>query len=349
LVRRWHFVFVPLLILLAAQFTAAIPLHDYHQRVQQAIGQLNLLRERRAYLDDSERATQVIVSLDGTRQALPPNEQVEWDGAVFPVNNAWLHAELKDYEGRSDTDPMRAIILDRTLERLRAIEQRLQEIEREGAGASASKDDLKQRLAKILQRSEYAGKPKEKSALSRIPLWLERFSTWLRSFLPSAPKINPGRIGAVSRTAQIIVIGLALLVIAYVVWLVAPRLFRERRTKKKKVKSEARIVLGEQLRPDESALDLLADAEALARAGDLRGAIRKGYIALLVELADRRVISLAQYKTNRDYLRAVREHEPLHRNMEKLTSSFEVHWYGLVQPNENDWVDFRTVYRETLN
>ena len=82
--------------------------------------------------------------------------------------------------------------------------------------------------------------------------------------------------------------------------------------------------------------------------GDLRAAIRKGYIALLVELGDRKIISLAQHKTNRDYLRSVREIESLHGNMVKLTSSFEQHWYGLAQAREDDWLAFRARYREAL-
>ena len=43
--------------------------------------------------------------------------------------------------------------------------------------------------------------------------------------------------------------------------------------------------LGERVGADESAADLFCEAEALAREGNLRGAIRKGYIAVLCELA----------------------------------------------------------------
>ena len=86
----------------------------------------------------------------------------------------------------------------------------------------------------------------------------------------------------------------------------------------------------------------------LARSGDLRAAIRKGYIALLVELGDRNVISLAQYKTNRDYLRAVSNVPQLHSPLKRLTESFERHWYGFAEATQNDWQDFRARYREAL-
>ena len=106
--------------------------------------------------------------------------------------------------------------------------------------------------------------------------------------------------------------------------------------------------LGERLEPDQTSADLLAQAESLARLGDLRAAIRKAYIALLCELGDRKVISLAQHKTNRDYLGAVRDRPSLFRSMRGLTNSFEIHWYGFVPPREDDWKEFRNGYQQAL-
>src|SRR5262249_6168225 len=103
------------------------------------------------------------------------------------------------------------------------------------------------------------------------------------------------------------------------------------------------------LEPDQSASDLLGEAERLARSGDLRGAIRKAYIALLVELGDRNVISLAQNKTNRDYLRAVYQQRDLYPKMNDLTNTFETHWYGYKPASEKDWETFRASYREALS
>jgi hypothetical protein len=121
--------------------------------------------------------------------------------------------------------------------------------------------------------------------------------------------------------------------------------FGKRKDTKKK---EPRIVLGERLEPDATATDLLSEAEALARQGDLRAAIRKAYIALLVELGDRKVISLAQHKTNRDYLNSLRTLPQLHSRMRGLTDSFERHWYGFVAATPNDWQDFRSGYHAAL-
>jgi hypothetical protein len=106
--------------------------------------------------------------------------------------------------------------------------------------------------------------------------------------------------------------------------------------------------LGERLEPDATATDLLAEAEALARQGDLRAAIRKAYIALLVELGERKLVSLAHHKTNRDYLNSLRSLPQVHSRMRDLTESFERHWYGFVTVTPNDWQDFRTGYLATL-
>jgi len=112
---------------------------------------------------------------------------------------------------------------------------------------------------------------------------------------------------------------------------------------------EARVVLGERLAPDQTAADLLAEAERMARAGDLRGAIRKAYVALLCELGDRKIVRLARHMTNRDYLKAVRQSTPqLYREMQPLTFNFERHWYGFEAATETDWIDFRTRCRQAL-
>jgi hypothetical protein len=146
---------------------------------------------------------------------------------------------------------------------------------------------------------------------------------------------------------QVIVIGVAVAVLLYVVISLLRR-FKLNRSPKARKKKGPRIVLGERLEPEATSTDLLSQAEALARHGDIRGAIRKAYIALLVELGDRKLISLAQHKTNRDYLNSVRTVPPLHSTMRGLTDIFERHWYGLEQATPNDWQDFRAGYLAAL-
>jgi hypothetical protein len=65
-------------------------------------------------------------------------------------------------------------------------------------------------------------------------------------------------------------------------------------------------------------------------------------------LGDRKVITLEQHKTNRDYLNSVRSIPLLHPTMRALTESFELHWYGFNEATENDWDNFRSRYQKAL-
>jgi hypothetical protein len=268
---------------------------------------------------------------------------VEWNGLSFNVDNSWLHQALDKYMTPKQTE--RTDLLNLIKERLRAIDERLGEAEGAGASRIASKADESRKLTEILQRPEYVRKIKQESALSRL---MDQFLKWLRSLFPQPKAVSPGTAGLFTTIAEVFVIVLAIAVLAFVVKLFLPRVLRSGRSKKK-VKAGARIVMGEKLEPDQSATDLLAEAEVLARRGELRAAIRKAYIALLVELGERKIISLAQHKTNRDYLRAVRGVDPLYGNVKKLTDSFEQHWYGFAQATETDWRAFRSAYEQALS
>jgi hypothetical protein len=285
-------------------------------------------------------------TLAEVRKLLTAGEQVEWGGSLVVADNGWLQQDLRGYEVESakaaTSYRMRAARLREVAERLHALGDRLAESE-QGA-AQRDKDAEKGRLANILSRPEYNREVAEGGALMRL---IEQFFRWLRDLFPDMAPVRPGATPGVSRAAQIFVIALGVLVLAFVV-----RKFWQRRAHRVKStrRREPRVVLGERLEADQTAADLLSDAERLARSGDLRGAIRKAYIALLCELGDRRVIRLAQHKTNRDYLQAIRAAAParLYTEMLPLTFNFELHWYGLQPAGEDDWKDFHQRCRQVL-
>jgi hypothetical protein len=334
-------VFAVLLIIFSAVIISAKPLSDYQAHVQQAVTALDTLAQSDEGETDAARLTRIAETLTAVRSALPATENVEWDDTTFQVDNSWLHRELERFEKAPPAEQHKSLTL--ITERLQALAQRLEEI-KQAKSLSASKADATRKLREILQRPEYARGRRETSALAR--LWRDLVK-WIESLFPKPKSMSPGRASFFTTFAQIFVIVLALLVIAYAVKIFAPRVFQKRRTKKKG-KRRPLIVLGEKLEPDQSSVDLLAEAESLARSGELRAAIRKAYVALLVELGDRKVISLAQHKTNRDYLGTIRDLEPLYGSVKQLTDSFERHWYGFAQATEADWVEFRTWYKQAL-
>ena len=332
--------FALFVILMSLARVSAATLTEYRRRVSGGLVAVQQLQLAYANGDSlHERSRQA--TLARLRALLPAKETVLLEGQTIAVDNSWLHEALEEYEKSLSVHGRSNEVLAHAGERLLALGQRLDEMQ-EGTKA-AGKDEEKGRLAEILRRPEYNKEAAEGSAIGR--LW-ERFLRWLASLFPKTKPIQRGSSWALSRIAQIIVIVVTLALIAFVIWKFLPRYLRNR--PKKKPKREARVVLGERLEPDQTAADLLTQAEALARSGDLRAAIRKAYIAFLCELGDRKVIGLAQHKTNRDYLNSVRERGSLHSTMRGLTNSFEVHWYGFVPPGENDWNDFRQRYQQAL-
>jgi hypothetical protein len=331
-----------LLVLVWCGTLPAIPVGDYRKNIEQVIGALDTVNVQDEHESVSAYQARFTWTVNAIRTVLPPKQTVEWTNTTYNVDNSWLHQGLEEFEKAAEPD--RRKLLVRILERLKALDERLDEIERSSAGAVEDKNEAKRKLNEILARGEYATKPQETSALSR--LW-QRFLRWLLTLFGRRGPAQASSSRLITNLSQVFVVVLALIVIIYVLRMFAPRL-RRTRGSKKRGKPEPRVILGERLEPDQSAVDLLSEAEALARKGEIRAAIRKGYIALLVELGERHIISLAQYKTNRDYLRSVRERVLLHERMLKLTDSFERHWYGLAQANDSDWKEFRARYREAL-
>jgi len=331
------------LLLFSVNALRAATLADYTTRLSRAITLIDEVEG--AYEDESGRSTpeQVVAgNLMLVRQHLPAKETVKFDGQIISVDNSWLYQALSDFDKSKNSNDRREAIA-RIAERLRAIDEHAQELQKATNATATDNDSEKGRLAEILRRAEYVQTAPEGSAIERL---LDRFLRWLDKLIPRPKPIRSGGSPFVSGVAQIAIVAICLGAIAMVIWRFGPRLISGRR--RKKTKREARIVLGERLEADQTAADLLAQAEMLAREGNLRAAIRKAYIALLCELGDRKIISLAQHKTNRDYLSSLRDKASLYASMSKLTSSFELHWYGFVPANENDWNEFRAAYKSTL-
>jgi hypothetical protein len=319
----------------------ALPVADYRKNLQRAITALDTLTQSEEEESPGEYASRLRQTIYVVRGAIPDHQPVEFGSQVCNVDNSWLHQALNELtESPPDERWQR---LQRIIESLKAIEERV--AEQQKTAAAESKEEAKKRLESILARPEYVTGARGPNALTRL---IQDLLRWLERFLPKRFSFSPGGASFITFVAQVLVIGVALVALLYVARILLTR-FRGTRRKRVSKKHEPRIVLGERLEPDASAIDLLSEAEALARSGDLRAAIRKAYIALLVELGDRKLISLAQHKTNRDYLRAVSNLPTLHSSLNKLTDSFERHWYGFAQASENDWHDFRAGYQKALH
>ncbi|HZH30938.1 MAG TPA: DUF4129 domain-containing protein [Pyrinomonadaceae bacterium] len=356
--RAHNFAPLPLLLLLllaalccfaAPQRADAASLADYRSRVLKASEALEELHETFDETDDVTSPDFLALEkriFQAMRDALPASEKIEGAGFASDIDNRWLHNELDIYAhiAAGERDKRDELLL-RIEARLRALEARLAESANAAEGAR-DKEAEKGRLNSILQRPEYDEQAAGESALSSV---LKQFSDWLRNLFPKSRPFSERTAGTFSRVARLFVFALAAAVVIYVLWKYGAQLLPRNRAAKKKKTREARVVLGERLAPDQTPADLIEQAEALARAGDLRGAIRKAYIAVLFELGERRILRLAAHKTNRDYLSALRrERAALYGDMQPLTHNYERHWYGFTPATAADWHDFRTRCREAI-
>jgi len=335
-----YIIFSPVLL-----FAKTLP--EYRKNIREARDLTFVLLypdEENTTLENSPKFERDI--LTKIRKSVPVNEKIEWQGASIETNNQWLFDALGRIEKEPADSPKRKAILTEISERLDALEQKFEELESFSA-ANRTKDEDKQKLAEILRREEYQ-KP-EKPEESLFQKLYRKIVEWLASFFPRPNLSTPSTSGfqSISFVLQMILYALVFGVIAFLIYRFAPLLADRFRGREKQTKEE-RVILGEKLLPDQSSKDLFDEAEKLARDGNLRGAIRKGYIALLCELSDRKIIGLSVHKTNRDYLRDVRGKSELYKNMNGLTLNFERHWYGFESVEEKDWEEFRNGYRRAV-
>lgn len=297
--------------------------------------------------DDEEKPTPVRNSpqkrqqLKEARQSLPPSEKVESNGVSVETQNKWFSERLDDYEKEENAEK-RYTILNEIYERLEALETEVNALEK-ASSAAPTKDDDKLKLASILRRPEYQ-KPEEQQENIIQKTW-RKIREWLSEFFPkTSPFSLPDEgLSSLSFIIQLVIYAVVLGIIGFILYKFAP-LLRARFSRRGKESKSERVVLGETLAADADSHTLFTEAETLAREGNLRAAIRKGYIALLCDLSDRKIIGLARHKTNRDYLRDVRPRQEIFGDMNSLTTNFERNWYGFGQTEEKDWNDFKEKY-----
>jgi len=341
-----RFLPLALIILIFPSLAVAATLSEYLENVNHLKDDLNRMIQPDEDSTGAENLAFEREVLAEFPKLLPAQEKIEWQGSV-EVNNKWIHDALARFKNEPPESAKRTAILIELSDRLGALETKINEFE-SATAAERTKDEDKRKLAEILQRDEYQ-KPKEKGESLLEKIW-RAVVEWLdKMFPPSKPSIAAPTAGSGSFTfvLQMILFAVILGIIGFLIYRFAPFFFSKYRRREKREKKE-RVILGERLAADETSQNLFDEAERLAREGNLRGAIRKGYIALLCELSDRKIIGLSQHKTNRDYLRDLSKQNELYKDMSGLTDNFERHWYGLNDAREKDWAEFKENYRKAV-
>jgi len=330
-------------LLLAGSVFGATSVKDYAERLRQAEDATDELTKDEA----SPTAEEIIATMRAIKQGLPLREDVEMDGQTVRVDNTWLHqaADLVIKNVRGDEEQLRSMLFE-IADRLLQLEQRVNPPQSQANAGVPDQNAQKAQLERILARPEYAPEEKKESA---IQLWLKKLLRKIADLLArlfGARRTSAGGFDA-GTVSLFRVIFTALLLAAASFGLV--KLLRWLQARRKKDKEEdVREVLGEELAEDATAADLLNNANALARQGDFRSAIRRAYVALLCEMEQRGKVRLHRAKTNRDYLDELKAEKAVYPTFSVMTGAFEHVWYGHEPATESEFNDFITLYQETV-
>jgi uncharacterized protein DUF4129 len=311
---------------------------DYENRLAQAESLVNDAFERKIFVWQLDFMAREV------KRLLPAGEEVEFNGSITRVDNAWLHEALNNVIKATNGDAGQRIPM------LGEISARLARL-RQSVKATQTTDDQLQdqraRLDGILARAEYQPEQKRDSMVARfINKTLEFIAQILaRLFRGSAP---PTSQGAGFGLAMVLRSLLLLIVVAALIFGVLKLSRRIQARKKPAEEPGTREALGEVIAEDATAADLFAMASDLARQGEYRKAIRRAYIALLCDFDHRGKLRLGRSKTNRDYLDAMRSEQGIYPTFSVMTFAFERAWYGQNRATEEDFQNFVTLYQEVI-
>jgi len=173
------------------------------------------------------------------------------------------------------------------------------------------------------------------AGLKSVFRWIGDFMQWLeqQSRRPKTPGIGGLNLGAAIKPLLFVLI---VLLVGVLIWLVV-RVWKRRGPAEEIVAEAIAPVpnvadesVGAGQLPDEGWVRLARD---LLQRGELRLALRAFYLASLAALAGRNLITLAKFKSNRDYERELlrRSHalQEVPRVFSENVAVFERSWYGL--------------------
>lgn len=235
-----------------------------------------------------------------------------------------------------------------------------------GKDASVKPDELSRALDEELKSRRYAWRmPREERPDSdmswigkifdgignRIDEWGKSLGRWIRKIVDwfrsdREPKdrgggFDPNSLGAILRIAMFAMLAVLLSVAGVYVY----RLWKSGKAKPGVVEAEA-VAAEPDLEDEATTADALPEdgwlelARDLSNRGEHRLALRALFLATLANLARRRLLNIARFKSNRDYERELRRHAHAEPEMLDLFAAsvhvFEAVWYGTRQAGSEE-------------
>ena len=190
----------------------------------------------------------------------------------------------------------------------------------------------------------------------KIGKWIIKFIKWLESFLPKPDGRTQSSSGSwvtPVRVVLIILLTLLLAVLAYVF----VRIWRQRRPGPveaiRAVADPTPDLSDESIKADDLSTNRwLTLAGELVEKGKLRLAMRALYLATLAHLAERDLITIEVYKSNREYERELKRRAHEHQDLLSIFSNslnlFERVWYGMYRIVKSDFDDFAAKHQRIV-
>jgi hypothetical protein len=178
-------------------------------------------------------------------------------------------------------------------------------------------------LETILARPEFNA---PQSLWDRFLQWLDN---WLNELLPDAQ--TAARSGWLAWLIRVVPWIVSIVIVAAVIWLLSHWLQRLLAA----FVTDARIkaLAGEDDLPA-TAAEARQQARAAADSGHYRDAVRRLYLAALLQLAEHDLITYERSLTNREVLVRVPADSPVRSHLEPVIATFDQVWYGVREPDQ---------------
>lgn len=310
----------------------ASSLRNYENRVKRASEQIERIKVDSGYSEQG---------IDAIREIIPETEKIEREGKTVNVDNSWLHESLLLYE--TEDDPQQKLaVLNEIGGRLGTLDEQLIRAD-ETPESDSNAVDARRRIGNILSRPEYQERQE-----SRVGAFFKeirrKVSDFLSKLYEAFMRLLSSIFGATTANdwlAKVLIIAALVasaIGIARLIKQIKPRSNRRRK----------RTVLGEEIEVGTSPQDLAEAAMAASRAGDFRTAIRKLYISLIYDLAERDMLELDDSITNREYLAKLSRFNSIIPPMKYLTDRFDYCWYGMSPSSKDDFTQYHARYLEAI-
>lgn len=237
------------------------------------------------------------------------------DGKRIPLDNSWLSAALQEEEPDLEAISMRLGAL------IDILDQPLTPV------SESALADLEAILADMLPPQ----RPSEPSWLDRLLTWLRQQFEWIDLPEPSLGDGAPlSAIGQFfSWMIGIIVVLILVALISYIVLHVRRGVVRESKIKEDQEEHITTSVAAK------------SQASQSAQTGDYRNAVRYMYLAALLQLHERGLLSYDRTLTNYEYLSHLRGNNELRGRLSPIIDTFDRVWYGSLEIDDQSFEEYR--------